>query len=314
LEAADAAATKALLIEVGRVLDEQLKFLAELSKLREEVLGTRRTPRQLNVLREQTMCSIADVAFELRDFQKAYKNYKSALFLLEAHDHEHRTKIYSRLGSLLFARGQTNAALENYAAALSHDPGHLPTLEGLVEIYSTLGDWKQVAAFKRQVLDNTELARDRVRTLSELVDIWTTKAQNPQKALEALEEALELEPHNRELLARQLELYQSLEVWHKATDTLRAIAALESDPELKAMYVFTEGQIYLDKIEDPLHASELFCQALKLNPNYFEAMERIDRCRSKAPTIAVERSRTGTHKKYQPEASQLRGVRGASRG
>ena len=60
-------------------------------------------------------------------------------------------------------------------------------------------------------------------------------------------------------------------------DTLPSIAELETKPEIKARYVFTQAQIYRDKLEDPDRAVELFNEALDLNPSYLEAFERINK-------------------------------------
>src|SRR3954451_12403877 len=52
---------------------------------------------------------------------------------------------------------------------------------------------------------------------------------------------------------------------------------MEPKPEIKSRYVFTQAQIYRDKIEDSDRAVELFNDALDLNPSYLEAFERINK-------------------------------------
>ena len=74
-----------------------------------------------------------------------------------------------------------------------------------------------------------------------------------------------------------LQLYQSTADWQKMVDTLQAIAEHEEKREIKARYIFTQAQIYRDKIEDQDRAVELFNESLDLNPNYLEAFERINK-------------------------------------
>src|SRR5690606_34131392 len=100
---------------------------------------------------------------------------------------------------------------------------------------------------------------------------------NPVKAIEALEEALELKPEDHVLLHKLLQLYQLASDWQKMIDTLQAIADLEEKPELRARYLYTQAQIYRDKLEDHDRAVELFNEALDLNPSYLEAFERINK-------------------------------------
>jgi hypothetical protein len=60
-------------------------------------------------------------------------------------------------------------------------------------------------------------------------------------------------------------------------DCLQRIAELESRPEVKARYVFTQAQLYRDKLKDFERAVELFNDSLDLNPSYLEAFERINK-------------------------------------
>ena len=83
-----------------------------------------------------------------------------------------------------------------------------PTLDAMVAVYDGLKDWKQVCHYKRQILDNVVDGGERYRMLQEIGDVWTDKENNLPKGIEALEEALELEPQNHVLLHKLLQLYQ----------------------------------------------------------------------------------------------------------
>ncbi|MCC6214783.1 MAG: tetratricopeptide repeat protein [Polyangiaceae bacterium] len=232
---------------------------------------------QLDLTDQETIRGVANVAFELRDWPTALTNYQKVLTSLGEEDVSDRVDVYYRLGCIKREQGQAKQAIGNYEKALALDGEHRATLEALVGVYSSANDWKQVAAYKRQILDSVFDGEERYAILVELGEIWSKKEKAPAKAIEALEEARELKPQDHVLLHRLLELYQESKDWQRVVDTIQAIADLEQRPEIKSRYFFTMAQLYRDKIEDFDRAVELFNEALDLNPTYLEAFERINK-------------------------------------
>jgi tetratricopeptide (TPR) repeat protein len=252
----------------------QGKVLAAVGK-NEAAIKAYQTAHQLDLTDQETIRGIADVAFELADWPTALTNYQKVLTALGEEDVEERTDVYYRLGRIKGAQGQARQAVNNYEKALALNNEHRPTLDALVDLYATSKDWKQVAAYKRQILDSTYEEEGRYNILNEIGDIWTDKEDNVRKAIEALEEALELRPSDHVLLHKLLQLYQKAKEWEKMIETLHTISSLEERPQFKARYTFTQAQLYRDKLENPDRAVELFNEALDLNPDYLEAFERI---------------------------------------
>ena len=235
------------------------------------------TANQLDLTDQETIRGIADVAFQLKDWPSALTNYQKVLTALAEDDTEERTDVYYRLGQIKREQGQAKQAINNFEKALGLNGEHRPTLEALVETYAQGNDWKQVAAYKRQILDSVYDGEERYKILNEIGDIWSDREKNPQKAIDALEEARDLKPQDHVLLHKLLQLYQSAADWQKMVDTLQSIAEHEEKREIKARYIFTQAQIYRDKIEDLDRAVELFNESLDLNPSYLEAFERINK-------------------------------------
>jgi tetratricopeptide (TPR) repeat protein len=243
----------------------------------EKALKAYQTANQLDVTDQETIRGIADVAYQLKDWPSSLTNYQKVLTSLSEDDIEQRTDVYFRLGNIKREQNQARQAINNYEKALALNSDHRPTLEALVDVYAKSNDWKQVAAYKRQILDSVVDGDERYAILSNIGDIWADKEKNPHKAIEALEEARELRPQDHVLLHKLLQLYQQAAEWQRMIDTLQAIAELEERPEIKARYVFTQAQICRDKLEDQDRAVELFNDALDLNPSYLEAFERINK-------------------------------------
>jgi tetratricopeptide (TPR) repeat protein len=254
----------------------QGKVLSALVK-DDDALKAYQTAHQLDLTDQETIRGIADVAFRLKDWPSALTNYQKVLTALGEEDVEERTDVYYRLGCIKREQGQAKQAINNFEKALALNSEHRPTLDALVDVYTQANDWKQVAAYKRQILDSVFEGEERYQILNEIGDIWSEKEKTPNKAIEALEEALELKPEDHILLHKLLQLYQSAGDWQKMVDTLQAIADIEEKPEFKARYFFTMAQVFRDKIDDKDRAVELFNEALDLNPSYLEAFERINK-------------------------------------
>jgi len=232
---------------------------------------------QLDLTDQATIRGLADVCFRLKDWGAALTNYQKVLTALGEDEAEARADVYFKLGCIKREQGQAKQAINNFEKALAVDSAHKPTLEALVSLYTELKDWKQVVAYKRQILDNVFEGEERFKMLNDIADVWNEQDKNPLKAIEALEEARELQPLNPGLLHKLIALYQATENWSKMIDTLQTIAESEKDPGRKSKFLYTMAQLYRDKEGDQDRAVELFSEALDLNPQYLEAFERINK-------------------------------------
>lgn len=243
----------------------------------EKALKAYQTAHTLDLTDQETIRGIADVSFRLQDWPSALTNYQKVLTSLSEEEVDQRTDVYYRLGCIKREQQQVKQAINNFEKALALNSEHRPTLEALVEVYALAGDFKQVAAYKRQILDGIFDGEQRFLLLNDIADIWAEKESNPAKAIEALEEALDLKPQDPSLLHKILELYQRAEDWSKMVDTLQAIADISDSPQVKSRCFNTMAQLYRDKLEDPDRAVELFNEALDLTPDFLKAFERINK-------------------------------------
>jgi len=229
-------------------------------------------PTDMEVVR-----GLAEVSFSLEDWPAALSNYQKVLTSLDESDQELRTEVYFRLGSIKRKQGQARQAITNYEKALEIDPAHRATLEALVNVYSDNKDWKQVVEYKRQILDNVIEGDERYQILNEIGDVWANNDKNLPKAIEALEEALELRPEDHVLLHKLLQHYQGAERWSEMIATIERIATLEKNPERKSKYHYTMAQLFRDKENDPDRAVEHFNIALDNDPTFLKAFEAINK-------------------------------------
>ena len=70
--------------------------------------------------------------------------------------------------------------------------------------------------------------------LRDIGDTWAEQDKNLAKAIEAYEEALELQPDDHPMLHKLLASYQGAGQWEKLIETVERIANLEAKAERKA--------------------------------------------------------------------------------
>ncbi|MEO7094297.1 MAG: hypothetical protein ABI175_13660, partial [Polyangiales bacterium] len=129
--------------------------------------------------------------------------------------------------------------------------------------------------------------------LNEIGDIWAEQDKNLAKAIEALEEALELQPENHILLHKLLQHYQGVSSWTKMIETVERIANLETNAERKSKYFYTMAQLYRDKENDQEKAVEYFNFALDNDPTFLKAFEAINKI------LTTERNWKGLERAYR---------------
>ncbi|HTM43632.1 MAG TPA: tetratricopeptide repeat protein, partial [Polyangiaceae bacterium] len=242
----------------------------------EKSLKAYQAAHALDVTDQETVKGIADAAFRLKDWPSALSNYQKVLTGLPEEAADERADIYFRLGCVKREQGQAKQAINNFEKALALNVEHRPTLEALVDLYAKSGEWKEVAAYKRQILDSITDEEQRLAMLIDIGEVWE-KQKEPKKAIEAFEEARAINANNHVLLHKLLQLYQEVGDWQNMVDTIQAIADVETAPEKKSRYLYTMAQLYRDKLEDMDRAIELFSATLDLNPDLLEAFERINK-------------------------------------
>ena len=231
----------------------------------------------LDLTDQETIRGLAEVNFRLGDWAGSLTNFQKVLSSLGEEESDERAEVYFKLGSIKRAQGQAKQAISNYDKALQLVSGHRPSLDALVGLYAEAKDYKQVAEYKRQILDNVIDGDERYRMLHEIADVWADQEKNPAKAIDALEEARDIRPDDHKLLHRLMELYQTTQNWGRVIDTVQTIADLETSPKRKARYLNTLGQLYRDAEKDPTRAVQFFDLALDTDPEYLEAFERINK-------------------------------------
>ncbi|MBM4359075.1 MAG: tetratricopeptide repeat protein, partial [Deltaproteobacteria bacterium] len=242
-----------------------------------EALRAFTAAHRIDLTNRDAIRGLGDAYFVLADWPGALTNYQKVLTALSDDEGAIRAEVLYRLGSVKREQGQAKQAINNFEKALELEPTHRPTLEALSAMYVAQGDWAQACAYRQLILDTILDGEERFAFLLDLSEQWENKVGDAVQALAAMEQAVALKPEDHLLQHRLLALFQKTARWHDVVWTLRRIADGDPNPQRRARYMFTMGQVHRDKLEEPYQAIELFEQALDLHPEFVDAFARIDK-------------------------------------
>ncbi len=236
-----------------------------------------RSAYELDATHLPTLVDRANLLFRRQQWDEAFKLYQTIL----VHHREQQSEaqiveIFHRIGHIKMKIGDRAKAINMFEKALEIDAGHRATLEALTEIHAAANDWEAVIKQKRALLAHTEGQDEKVRLHEQIIEVYKEKLKNPQKAIAAYLEALEVKPDARGLLVDVLELLTETKQWKKAVEILLRLASIETG-RVKAKYLQTAGQITNTELHSPDEAVELFNKALDEYPDDLKPFERIDK-------------------------------------
>jgi tetratricopeptide (TPR) repeat protein len=243
----------------------------------EKALKYYRSAYELDATHLPTLVDRANLLYRRQQWDEAFKLYQTILVHhRESQSEAQIVEIFHRIGHIKMKIGDRAKSINMFEKALEIDPGHRPTLEALTEIHAAAGDWEAVIRQKRALLAHVESEEEKLHLHEQIIEVYKEKVKNPQKAIAAYLEALEVKTDARGLLADVLELLTETKQWKKAVEILLRLAAIETG-RVKAKYLQTAGQITNAELHSPDEAVELFNKALDEYPDDLKPFERIDK-------------------------------------
>jgi tetratricopeptide (TPR) repeat protein len=170
-------------------------------------------------------------------------------------------------GRALKAMGQADKAARRLRAAVELDPDSFEAAVGLADLLFDKQEWVEADKRYREVLTRHRPALAE----SQVVEIWhrlgvIAKGKNDLKAAEdAFRRALERDPGHPGALANMIELASSRGDWKTVVDARRSQMEGVSDDE-RFRLLEEIGDLYAQKLEDPVTALGAYLEALKLKP------------------------------------------------
>lgn len=175
--------------------------------------------------------------------------------------------------------------VQSFQAAIAASPTDTECLRRLASVYREAKDWASAINVLLRLAE-VEIERgQRVETLLELAQIYETGAHDRHNAILANRKALELEPTNQVAIQRLSDLYEKQQDWQSLAEVTAAyVRTLGPDQKEKAAPLHLKmAEVFETKLKDDTRAINALRYALDAQPDHREALERLASLYAKSP-------------------------------
>lgn len=182
-----------------------------------------------------------------------------------------RAEVLARIGECERRSGRTEEALARIKEALALEPTRSDALESLAKVHESREAWSDLHAVRAQQLD---LSSDTARfdLLVAIGDLRQEKLSDRAGAASAYVQALDLQPDDRRLLAKLMQVYSDERDWAKLVEVVQRLAEGVSDDRQKAKYLYTAAIVSARQLSEPGRAADFFERAIELDPTLDKAL------------------------------------------
>ncbi|MFN3201894.1 MAG: tetratricopeptide repeat protein [Bradymonadia bacterium] len=257
-------------------LEYRLGHVAQQLHKDEKALTHYRKAYELDSTHLPTLQGMASLMYAHEEFDQAFKAYQT--ILVHHRDRLSETDIagiFARQGGIKLRLGERRKALDFFHKALDLQPESQEILEAIIDLHEKQGQWPEVIAYRRQMQPLLE-ERAQYESVVKIADIYRGKLNRPDKAVEAYQEALSLQPTSKVVLGKLLDLYEQNKQWSEAVGILTQLAEMETDTKRQAKYYYAIAVIQRDELKDHFVAVRTFDKALDADPSLLKAFAAID--------------------------------------
>ncbi|MBC8070019.1 MAG: tetratricopeptide repeat protein, partial [Deltaproteobacteria bacterium] len=208
---------------------------------------------------------------------------------------DEQTAYRFRIGGLWERQlGDMVRAIESYREVLTHDPGHMPTIEALDRIvhgetepmaaaqvlaplYQQSGDWERLVDVQEVMIRHTEDPLQRIERLHHVASIHERQQGEFDKAFDAYARALAIDAQSEHTTAQLERLAEVTSEWDKYSALLAEQATAVADPLVRVQLLSRLAQTYEQRIGNVDGAVARHLEVLAIDPENRDAIAALDR-------------------------------------
>jgi len=179
----------------------------------------------------------------------------------------------------VFARrlGDDLTAVAVLREAVATGPGRLAAIRELSRLLGRLERWTEQAELLAREAERSPDPEQASEHLRELARVREERLADPAGAAQALEQALRLDPDERPVLEKLVQLYRELGCGEDLIRVLLLLAERVEDQRAVVALFGEAGRVAEETLGDGGRAHELYSRALQLNPGYVPALQACGR-------------------------------------
>lgn len=181
--------------------------------------------------------------------------------------------VYRRMGACYEALERADKARASYEKALEQSSQDSQALEGLLRVVAGSDDPQEIIKVRQRLIRTLTEASARSEAIVSLGDDWVERFNDPQRAIETYEQALNEDPSNLRAVERIATVAAENEDWRRVSRSYFTLSRLSQDEEEEADWLIKASLIARDQLWEPEKALAGFKRALTLDPSRLDAFK-----------------------------------------
>ena len=236
------------------------------------------SPDDMDVLK-----ALGRMAYGAGEFDRAEEIYTSTIERLgDTAPDEELVELYKTLGQIALKRGADEQAREYLEKTIQLQPGNAEALKSLISLCEQQEYWRGVVDYASELQTLLSDPLERFELQVRIGDVCLKYIDAPDEAVMAYHSALDYQPESKAAHFKIFQVLVDAERYPEAIDILSRLVELEDSPKSKAKYLGAIGDIYREKMGEPLQGVEFYNQALDHDPSLLKLFRAIDEILTRA--------------------------------
>lgn len=189
---------------------------------------------------------------------------------------EERIGLYERVAQSWEDRfHRPERACDALEKILSINDRHEPTLQQLERLYRAQRRWPELVDTYRRHIMATGDPGVRVALYAQMGEVYEVEIRDLDRAVEAYSDILSFDPNHTQALVALGRLYEKIEDWSRAIDTLSHLVTLVDERARQVDLHNRIGRLYEERLSDPETAEGRYLEALRIDGTYVPAMQSL---------------------------------------
>jgi tetratricopeptide (TPR) repeat protein len=166
-------------------------------------------------------------------------------------------------------------AAERLERVLEIDYAHMGALRGLERLYRHMQRWDDLIATLERHVNATAEKAEHIEAYSAMGDVYARQIGEPEKAIDAYQNLLDVDPEHVPALDALARLYEGGQEYGMALDAMGRLSALLKDPAQVVDLRYRMGHILDGELGDRTGAVESYKSALDVDPGHLPSLEAV---------------------------------------
>ena len=257
-------------------LNQRLGRVALTVEHKDKALTAYRAAYDLDPTSQESLQNLAELLYDQGEMDGAAKLFQALLVhRRDSLTAEETVRVFYVLGDIKERQGEQNKALNMLEKALDLEPANVKVLERAIKLYEAKDDLEAVYRCQKNLLKEAKDDETVARISEETGDLLHERLNRPGEAITFYRKAADVDPNNRRVLHKIMEVYIEERKWDEAISAMGKIEDSETDPKHRSRLHYTAAVIFRDELKRLGDAVHHLDQALIKDPTFRKAFDAL---------------------------------------